>query len=113
MRAGNVAVSSSLERSTHASAQIFAGSDPRRRANGADSGRLGEHRRVAVEREAGAAGDLHVEELADVAFAALEDDDFVRAGSAHEAVGVGFARAFAQNLDARADKRVVFTLRDF
>ena len=63
-----------------------------------------EHGGGAVEGEAGAALDLDVEDFADVAGVAFDEDDFVAGGTAHEAVGVGFAGAFAEDFDALADE---------
>ena len=52
---------------------------------------------------------MDVKQLADTAGRiAVEDDDFVMRCAASEAGGVGFGRAFAQDLLAGADKRGVF-----
>ena len=43
---------------------------------------------------------LRAARLADVPFAAFEDDDLVAGRAAHEALFVGLAEAFAEDLDA-------------
>src|SRR5260370_41296400 len=57
---------------------------------------------VAVEREGTGARNPHVHDLTEVALGAVEDDDLVAAGTAHEPIRPFLARPFDKNLHVTA-----------
>src|SRR5437667_4225297 len=59
-----------------------------------------QYRRVAVKRERTRARNIHVEQLAAMAFRTFENDNLIRARAALEASRVFAARSLNENLDA-------------